>query len=135
MNDINQLDPNIRHFESSNIFKTNTLKFIRPKPNSIFDYYNPKGIKLITKMRLDLSHLREYKLKQFQHCLNPICTCGYEIERTTRYILHYSIYANKRILDKFGNTNISTSFYTIITKYLLFGNIFLERFDASIFAQ
>ena len=36
----------------------NILHFIRPAPNSIYNCHNPKGIKLITRLPLALSHLR-----------------------------------------------------------------------------
>ena len=37
------------------------LNFIRPCANSIFDIHNPLGIKLLTRLHLGLSHLREHK--------------------------------------------------------------------------
>ena len=71
----NNLDPNLRNSENFGIFKNNILKFIRPKPNSFFNCYNLKGIRLITQLRLELSHLREQKFKyNFQNCLNPLCS-------------------------------------------------------------
>ena len=41
INKWNQLDLNTRNSGSITIFKNNILKFVRPKPNSIFDCYNP----------------------------------------------------------------------------------------------
>ena len=64
-NAINNLDPNLRNSESILVFKENILNFIRPYPNSFFDCHNPKGIELIARLRLSLSHLREHKFKQF----------------------------------------------------------------------
>ena len=61
----NNLDPNLRNSNSISVFKEKILNFIQPSPNSVFDIRNPKGIKLITRLRLGLSHLREYKFKQF----------------------------------------------------------------------
>ena len=46
-----------------NIFKTNILKLNRPTPNSVFDCENHRGVKLIAKPRVGLSHLREHKFK------------------------------------------------------------------------
>ena len=57
------------------------LEFIRPSPNSIFDIHNPYGIKLLTRLRLSLSHLNEYKFKHgFNDAINTICICGGDIE-------------------------------------------------------
>ena len=50
-------------FFPSAIIEWNKLEspFIRPSPNKSFQCHNPKGIKLVTRLRLGLSHLREHK--------------------------------------------------------------------------
>ena len=53
---------NLRNCKSISVFKEKKPNFIRPSQNSVFDIHNPKGIKLITRLRLGLSHLREHKL-------------------------------------------------------------------------
>lgn len=50
-------------------------KLAKPKPSSIFDWLNPKINNIITNCVLA------------QECLNPIYTCGYEIEITTQNLL------------------------------------------------
>ena len=93
----NNLDPNLRDGENFGIFKNNILKFIRPKPNSFFNCCNLKGIRLITRLRLELSHLREHKFKyNFQNCLNPLCSCGSSTESTSHFLLHCPIFHDKR---------------------------------------
>ena len=57
------LDPQIRKSKSISIFKSNILKFIRPKPNNVYYCHNPKGFKLLTRLRLGLSYLCEHKFK------------------------------------------------------------------------
>ena len=52
-----KLDPAIRNSESLSILRKNILHFIRPAPNSIYNFHNPKGVKLITQIRFGLSHL------------------------------------------------------------------------------
>ena len=59
----NKLDLNIRNLESLNIFKEMLLKFIRPSGSSVFNCHNLRGVKLLTRLRLGLSHLREHKFK------------------------------------------------------------------------
>ena len=50
--------------------------------------HNPKGIKLLSRIRLGLSHLRKHKFKHsFQDTLNPICICGKDIETPCHYLL------------------------------------------------
>ena len=76
-----RLDLNIRNSASLNTFKKKLLNFIRPCANSIFDIHNPLGIKLLTRLRLGLSHLHEHKFRHcFQDTLNPLCECGKNIE-------------------------------------------------------
>ena len=55
------------------VFTKSLLKFIRPCPNIIFNCHNLKGVKLIARLRLDLSHIRDQKFNHsFQDWLNPI---------------------------------------------------------------
>ena len=59
------------------------MKFIRPEPNRISSTQNFEGSKLLTRMRLSLSHLADHKFRHnFRDCLNPICSCGQKIEAT-----------------------------------------------------
>ena len=58
-----KLDPHLRKSEHFSVFKSNNLKFIRPSPNSVYNCHNPRGIFLITRLRLCLSHLREHIFK------------------------------------------------------------------------
>ena len=85
----NKIDKNIQKSESLNIFTKNILKFIRPSQNRVYNCHNPKGIKLLTRLRVGLSHLREHKFKHsFQTTLNLMCNCGKDIETTSQYLLH-----------------------------------------------
>ena len=73
-----KLDQNICNSENLNIFKKKLLKFIHSSGNRCHD---PKGVKLLTRLRLDLSHLREHKFKHgFLDSLNPVCSCGQDTE-------------------------------------------------------
>ena len=75
----NKLDLNICNSVRLSLtsFKGNILKSIRPSENSVFLCNNPKGLKLVTWLRLDLSHLWEHKFKHnFQDTLNLICNCS-----------------------------------------------------------
>ena len=70
----NKLNNNIRNSESVSAFKKQILKFIRPSPNSTFNVHNPHGIKLLIRLRVGLSHLREHKFRRnFQDSLDPFC--------------------------------------------------------------
>ena len=83
------LDCKIRNSGSLSIFKKNLLNFIRPCGNSIFNIRNPYGIKLLKRLRIWLSRLRDHKFRHyFQDNLNPLCDCGNDTETTTHFLLH-----------------------------------------------
>ena len=42
--------------------KKRIFRFIRPSPDSTFNVHNPLGIKLLTRLRVGLSHLREKQI-------------------------------------------------------------------------
>ena len=68
--------------------------------------------RLLTKLRLGLSHLHERKFKHsFQDCLNPLCFSGNEIETSTHYLLHCPTYTNERmtLLSNIKSINCSIS--------------------------
>ena len=123
----NNLDPKLRNSENFGNFKNNILTFIRPKPNSLSNCCNLKGIRLITRLRLELSHLREHKFKyNFQNCLNPLCSCGSSIESTSHFLLHCPIFHDKRhtLLSTLNNidSKILESNDSYLTQTLLFGS-------------
>ena len=85
----NKLDLNIRKSANLNTFRNKLLNFIRPCANSIFDTHNLFGIKLLTRLHLDLIHLHEHKFRRsFQDTLNHLCECGKDIASTMHFFLH-----------------------------------------------
>ena len=104
------------------MFRKNIIHFIRPAPNSIYNCH-----KLITRLRLGLSHLREHKSKHnFQDSINPLCNCSHDIEFKTHYLLHCPLFVNER--STFFSTlssldcNLLDNTDSTLTQTLLFGN-------------
>ena len=123
----NKLDLNIRNSASLNTFKRKLLNFIQTCANSIFDIYNPLGIKLLTILHLGLSHLHGHK---FRHCLqdylNFLCECGKDIESTIHFFLHGTNFLIPRQppfqkIRNIGDSILSQS-ETQLTQTLLYGN-------------
>ena len=57
-----------------------------------------------------MSHLREHKFKHnFQGCLNPICSCGFDIESTSHFLLHCPTFNNEQY-TLLSTLNIDTLF-------------------------
>ena len=111
---------------------------MRPAQNSIFKYHNPKGIKYLTRLRVNFSHLPDHRFKHsFQGTINPLCTCSLEVKTTNQFILHCPYCENEyhillasicsiksSILDQNGNS---------IVKGLLYGlDSFSETQNTSI---
>ena len=131
INKWNNLDSYLRKSESFLVFKSNIrflkAKFIGPSLDPIYNYHNPTGICLITRRRLGLSHLRNHKFKHgLQNTLNPLCSCGNDVESTENFLLHCLQFVNER------RTLLSTLvlYYSllentcnILTQTLLFGNM------------
>ena len=93
----NKLDINIRNSQLVSAFEKQILKFMRPSPNSTFNVHDPRGIKLLTRLRVGLSHLHEHKFRHnFQDSLDPFCNCSQHIETTIHFFLHWSNYSNQR---------------------------------------
>ena len=108
------------------LFQKSTQQFIQPTPSRTFNCHNSIGIKLITRFRLGLSHLRDHEFKHnFLDCLNPICCCGQDIETTVHYLLHCPIFSDERSIF-FNNfrsidENVLSGSDSRISETLLFG--------------
>ena len=90
-----KLDRDIRKSHSLNVLQLSLLKFVRPVANSVFEINNPYGLKLLTRLRLGLSHLRYHKFRHnFQNCISLICVCGLEIDRSS----HPEVFLKKGVL-------------------------------------
>ena len=117
----NKLHPSLRNSANYNVFKNSILKFIRPSPNKIFQYHNPKRIKLVT--RLGLSHLRDHS---FQDTLNPLCSCDLDIETTSHYFLHCPLFhaEGSTLLNNINeiDSRIFNEWESVVTRILLHGN-------------
>ena len=94
ISECNNLDFKIRMSGSLSIIKKNLLNFIRPFANSISYIHYPYRMKLLTRFRLGLSHLRDHKFRHYfqDTLLTPLCECGNDTETTTHFFLHCPIF-------------------------------------------
>ena len=81
-------------------FKNELIKCIGPPKRSNFKTDDIFGIKLLTRIRLGFSHLREDKHRH-NFPVSPICTCGTEPEATEHFLLRCQRFSQIRsdILD------------------------------------
>ena len=86
INERNKLHPDIRNLDSHEMFRKKMLNFIRPSEKSIFNIYDPQGSKLLNKLTLGFSHLRDHKLRHdFADTVNRSCSCALETESTDHF--------------------------------------------------
>ena len=106
----NSLDPSIRNLTSLSLFKKALLKFIRPTPTPLYGIHHPVGMKLVTRLRMGLSHLRQHKFRHnFCDTINPLCPCNTEPETTDHYLLrcHFFSAYRKVLFDSLKNIGIT----------------------------
>ena len=108
------------------------MQFLKPFPSGTYNCFNTKGIKYLPRLRLGLSHLRDHKFKHgFLDSLNPICSCGLEIETMCHYLFHCPNFINERTLLLNDVSRITKdalpSFQTTFFKLLRYGN---DSFDS-----
>ena len=104
-----KLNSFIRNSETFMLFKNRLLEFVRLEAISIFNIHNPMGIKYFTRLRLYFSHLKEHKFKgNFQDSVDPLGSCGIEIESMKHFLLLCSNFSiqRKTLFDKLTELNI-----------------------------
>ena len=126
----NRLDIDIRKSDSISILKKRILSFIRPLPNKVSNSHNPQCLKLLTRLQLDLSHLRYHKFKHnFLDTINPLCSCGSDIETALHFLLYCPNLMQCEISEI--NSELITRNDLTLTKTLLFGDNSFSQYDNS----
>ena len=123
----NNLNPEIHKSVSYGVSENSLLKFIRSSPSSLFNVFDSLGIKLLTRLRLGLSHLREHKFnRNFQDTINPLCSCSLESESTTPSFLRCQNFTNLRKCLINELIKIDSCILTLdeksFTKFFLYGD-------------
>ena len=87
------------------------------KENSIFSIYDPVGVKLLSRLRLQFSHLNEHKFRHgFGDTVNATCACRNEVETTEHFLLRCHLYSPQR-LEIFENLEkVDSSFLNLKVK-------------------
>ena len=114
------LSEEIRNIVSVNKFREKILSFIRPKENSVFAIHDTKGLKLLTRLRLNFSHLNEHKFKHgFRDTVDPMYKCGLELEITLHFLLRCRLYSTIRTELLNYISTVASSFTNYPDKKLL----------------
>ena len=93
----------------------------------VYGINDPLGLKLLTRLRVNFSHLREHKFRHnFRDTLNPLCSCDLEIESTNHYLLRCPFYTciRKTLLDNITDVigPVSDLSDDKLVNLLLYGN-------------
>ena len=85
-------NPNYRIYK---IIQETILDFIRPKEHFSYGIHDVSGLKLLTGVILNFSHLNEHKFRHnFKDSINPMCRCGFKLETTNHYLLGCKLYTD-----------------------------------------
>ena len=97
MKEWNKLDPDKRSCQSYESFRKALQNFIRPSENKIFNIHDHVGTKLLTRLRLGLSHLREHKFRHnFEDTFNQLCSWSTEVETKLHFFLRWQFFNDIR---------------------------------------
>ena len=84
--------------------------------NFLFSIYNIYQAKLLTRLRLQLSHLNEHKFRHgFEDKIIRMCLCNTEIQSNEHFLLRCHFYSSQR-LELLNNLNKNFSSYFLKTK-------------------
>ena len=106
VNEWTELDADIKNSDSYGIIRKKHLAFIRPVGNSIYGIYDPFGVKVIDRLGLGSSHLREHKFRyNFAGILIPLCSWTLQTEKTEHFFLpcQNNISAQKTLMNELNN--------------------------------
>ena len=75
------------------MFKKGLLAFIRLQQCYIYNIFDTAGLKMLTRLRINISNLRAHKFHHnFLDTLYPLCSCSLDIESTSHYLLRCPFY-------------------------------------------
>ena len=131
VNEWNKLDSDIMNSDSYEMFRKKLLAFIRPAGNSMYGIYDPLGVKLINRLRLGFSHLREHKFRHnLADTVNPLCSCTLETENTEHFFLRCqsNLSARTSLMNELSNISnaINSLNSTDLIRVILYGD---KNFD------
>ena len=108
-------------------FRQRILNLIRPKCNETCGFHNSTGLKLLTRLRLVLSHLNDHKFNHnFRDCIKPLCLCNLSVENIVHFFLHWNHFSFQRqtVMDniKSIDKDIINETDSALVSILLFGS-------------
>lgn len=84
----NNLNKELRNYESYCLFRCNILNFIRSSLNTFFNYQKVIGRKFANTLRLGLTHLQKYV-----KALKPFLNCGMSVDFSTYFLFLFLFFS------------------------------------------
>ena len=129
INKWNKLDEKIKG-ATFFLFKASLLKVGHPHASSTYRIHNPVGIRLLTHLRLGLTHLNELK---FRH---NFADCSIKPETTLHFFLHYcNLNIRRKLFDKIkllDETLLQLSDENLLTVLLFGGKVYNKDVNVQI---
>ena len=136
INEWNSLDVSIRKCETVSQFKTKLINLVRHPKKSTFKIHDIKGIKLLTRLRVEFSDLRSHRFKHNFNSASPLCVCQTGIKDNEHYLLHCPRFAHQRrvmldLVSRTTNINIMRQSSKELCSLLLYSdsnvNVMINR--------
>ena len=120
-------DWRIRQSTTMLSFRNALLKIGRPIHKPVYNIHEPNGLRLLTRLRLGLSHLNEHKFNHnFKECVNPLCSCRFQVESVSHFFLqcHYFTDIRKTLFNELQwvDENILNQSDNEMVELLLYGS-------------
>ena len=75
MREWNQLDESIKSSPTASVFKRELMRLIRPPETSLFGFHDIEAIRLLARLRVEFSDLREHRFRHNFQCSSPMRFC------------------------------------------------------------
>ena len=103
----------IQKLKTQNLYKNfkNQLE-LKNLENSLYNVHDPLGVKSLSRLRLQFSHLNAHKFRHgFNDTVNPMCPCGTEVETNKDFLQRCHCFSSERS-ELFNNLyNLHPSFF------------------------
>ena len=90
MREWNQLDDSIKSSPTVSVLKRELMRLVRPPKRSLLGFHDIEGVRLLTRLRVEFSDLREHRFGHNFQCSSPMCFCQTGIENNERFF-HSSV--------------------------------------------
>ena len=91
----NKLNPEIINAKSIYKFKKSVVT--EKLENALYNVHDPIGVKLLSRLRLQFTHLNEHKFRHgFNDTVNPMCPCGTDVETTEHFLLRCHCFSTQK---------------------------------------